>query len=270
MKIIRWVFRQIQFIRFYLNHPDVPVVWPLNVGTYYSQDGQDVYISTLLFKYLLSEEDQYIVDIGCNDPEKFSNSKVFETHFNCKTIAIDPIIEYAERWSNDRPGAIFIPTALGRSDGNVTLNIPFKSSNYDDMFSSIAIDSKKIKDTKCLQREVPCTRLSVILDNYNSNNVVIMSIDVEGFELEVLEGIDFERINIKCLIVENNTNCIFGTEEIRNYLRDKGFVFFSRIGYLDDVFIHCSIVDNLYRPRSLAKRVASLFNDSSDKLNSIS
>lgn len=124
MKFINWLMRQIDFLKFRVKYPKVSIIKPKSIGTYYSQEGQDLYLSSLLFDDLESDAGKYIVDIGCNHPERFSNSYFFEKFFNFRTIAIDPIEEYSNLWTALRPDAIFIATALGKTSGTVTLNIP--------------------------------------------------------------------------------------------------------------------------------------------------
>lgn len=245
MKLINWLIRQLNYIKFRIHYPDVCIVRPLTMGTFFSQDGQDLYISSLIFKELKDSDGAVVVDVGCNHPEHFSNSYFFEKYFFCKTIAVDPIEEYAELWRSMRPNAIFIATALGKAEGTVTLNIPEKSEVYDDMFSSVVGKNPKIGKTSCVQRKVPCVTLASILKSNGIENVMLLSIDVEGAELEVLEGIDFDSVLIKCLVIENNTKNIYGSEDIRIFLLSKGFVFFSRIGYLDDVFLHKTLLDKV-------------------------
>lgn len=242
MKLINWLIRQIDFLIFRIKYPEVPVIRPSSIGTYYSQEGQDLYLSSLLFDDLKNDANKYIVDIGCNHPERFSNTYFFEKFFNSKTIAIDPIEEYGRLWTELRPNAIFIATALGKTSGTVTLNIPEPNSNYDDMFSSVAEKNPKVGNTVCTQRQVPCVTLSSILDTHKIDQVILISIDVEGAELDVLKGIDFERVLIKCLVIENNTKNLFGSGEIRTFLESKGFIFFSRIGFYDDVFLYKSLI----------------------------
>ncbi len=247
MKYINWLLRQIEYLKFITNHPGVPIVKPLTIGKYYSQDGQDLYLSALLFEELQNANGAYIIDIGCNHPERFSNSYFFENFFDCKTIAIDPIEEYRDKWNRLRPNAEFIATALGKSHGSVILNIPVQSDIYDDMFSSITGKNKKIGNVQCTKRKVSCVTLESILKERNIVDIAIISIDVEGAELDVLEGINFEQLQIKCFIIENNTNNIYGSDDIRWFLKSKGYVFSSRIGFLDDVFIHKSVIRNRKR-----------------------
>ncbi len=244
-RLINWLIRQIDFLKFRIKNPRVPFVKPLTIGTYYSQEGQDLYLSSLLFSELESSAGGYVVDVGCNHPEKYSNSKFFEKYFKCKTIAIDPIEEYRELWKELRPEAIFIATALGSLPGTVSLSIPESGSFYDDMFSSITGNNPKISGTNCVVRDVPCVTLASVIAEHKLEVITLLSIDVEGVELDVVRGIDFERVLIKCLIIENNTVNLFGSEEIREFLRLKGYVFFSRIGFYDDVFLHKSLLQKI-------------------------
>lgn len=244
-RILKWMYRQIKHVKFKYKYPEILIINPKTIGRYYSQDGQDVIVSSMLFKLLKNKENKFIIDIGCNHPTKFSNSYFFEQHFQCKTIAIDPIAKFHELWKSKRPSAIFIPTALGKIIGSVTLNIPAENSNYDDMFSTITGSNPKVGKIKWESRTVPCTTLNAILEEHNIKEVLIASIDVEGAEMDVLQGIDFEEIKIDCLIIENNTNDLYGEDAIRSYLNKKSYKFISRIGFLDDIFLHSSAIEKL-------------------------
>lgn len=65
----------------------------------------------------------------------------------------------------------------------------------------------------------------------------IVSIDVEGYEMEVLKGIDFTKTKIFIAIIENNTNSRLGADDIRFFMDENGFDFYARIWGLDDVFV---------------------------------
>jgi len=208
------------------------------VGTFYSQAGQDLFISAILFDQLNQESNQIVIDIGANHPTKFSNSYFLEKHFGCKTLAIDPLEEFQELWNTFRPNAEFLPIALGSKDDFLDITIPIAG---DSMYSSLGGVMKAFHKGQCEVRRVKVRTLREVLEDRKITDVLLMSIDVEGFELEVLKGINFDEVKFKAIICENNSNGSFGSNEIRDFLIQKDYVYYARIGRLDDLFISPSL-----------------------------
>lgn len=231
------------YIQFKLKYPNVKIVDPLRVGTYYSQDGQDLFLSSLLFNYLLNNPNPWIVDVGCNHPQHLSNSLFFERVFNCRTLAIDPLIEFADLWANQRPSAIFVNSAIGDKSCPVVLRVP-SGSNADNMFAAVEGGHyKKEFGGDYIERTVRCMKLSELFESHCITEVLLLSIDVEGFELEVLKTIDLKKCLIRCIVLENNSSSLYGSDDIREYLHSLDFAFYARIGVLDDVFVHSSLIN---------------------------
>merc|ERR1719262_1903682 len=67
--------------------------------------------------------------------------------------------------------------------------------------------------------EVPCNTLTSILDRNNVNHIDLFSLDVEGAEVAVLQGVDFSRISFGLLIIESNNK----TAEIKATLEPHGY-----------------------------------------------
>jgi hypothetical protein len=67
-----------------------------------------------------------------------------------------------------------------------------------------------------------------------------MSIDVEGHELNVLKGIDFNKVRINVLTIENNPSycSIYGDKNIRQIMFNSNYILWGRIIGLDDIYIH--------------------------------
>ncbi len=62
-------------------------------------------------------------------------------------------------------------------------------------------------------------------------------IDVEGYEMNVLKGIDFQKLDITCLCIENDQEGrLFPDMELRQYLIDRGYRLVARLS-IDDVFV---------------------------------
>ena len=75
-------------------------------------------------------------------------------------------------------------------------------------------------------------KLQTLLEKYNLLNIDLVSIDVEGAELQVLNSIDFEKTNIHCFLIENNYN----PDQIIEFLNRKKYKLLKNIEW-DLVFI---------------------------------
>lgn len=51
--------------------------------------------------------------------------------------------------------------------------------------------------------------------------------------MTVLNTIDFPKVKIECLTIENN----FQETTIQNYLQDKGYILLTKLEF-DDIYIH--------------------------------
>ncbi len=80
-----------------------------------------------------------------------------------------------------------------------------------------------------------------------------MSIDVEGHELNVLEGIDFDYTKINVLTIENNPKGYKkqGDDKIRKFMIKQGYTFWGRIIKLDDIYVHKRYLDTLKDPQTV-------------------
>ena len=231
--------------RFRAKYPYAAFVRPLkSIGTYYSQDGQDLYISSLLIPLYDKISSRIVIDVGANDPQKFSNSLFFEKYLGCDTIAVDPLKEFESQWRNSRQKAKFYNFALGSKEGELVLNVPVQ---HDNMFSSLDGGHRKenVKSVPHERRPVKVTTLTHLLKSNDITDVLLMSIDVEGSELEVLRGIDFDSLKFMCVLIENNSDGYFGDDTIRDYMVKRGYIYFARLGWLDDLFLHPSIHEML-------------------------
>jgi hypothetical protein len=97
-------------------------------------------------------------------------------------------------------------------------------------FRKIAPPNLRLRDIKVKMR-----RLSTLIDLHAAGcqELSILSIDVEGWELEVLEGLDFSRHQPKCIILEN----LFNDVGYRRYLFERGYRLW-RVLPPNEIFLH--------------------------------
>jgi FkbM family methyltransferase len=228
---------------FGIRHPGVRVLNATpssQAPTIHSQAGQDAFIFAQFYNVLTAADfPKVFVDVGANHPRKFSNSLLFEEQLGFRTIAIDPLARHAESWRRDRGGATFVPVAVGARSGTALLHTTGPGGG-DDMYSTLAPNGTAGKVAHLGDRpvsvEVTVRRLQEVLEEHGITGVGILSIDVEGTEREVLEGIDLGRTGVRFMLIENNAKR-FGDEKTREYLRARGFSLHTRFWNLDDLYV---------------------------------
>ena len=78
----------------------------------------------------------------------------------------------------------------------------------------------------------------------------LVTVDVEGWELEVLAGLDFERYRPKVLIIEN----LFCDEDYRRFMAERGYALW-RIAFPNEVYVRTELLSR--RERFVASALAA-------------
>lgn len=205
---------------------------------FFSQLGQDELVFTEFFKSLDSDVfPKLFVDIGCNHPMVHSNSYFFEKNQGYTVLAIDALHEVHDLWRAHRPGAEFVECAVGAINGELNFDV-VEGGNIDSMFSSVSGVSLKNASHAVTTRTVQVRRISDILAERGIQRAGILSMDIEGYELQALQGIDFRQFSAYVFIIENNSHQGLGSNQIRDLMISRGYIYFARIWNLDDIFIH--------------------------------
>jgi len=109
-----------------------------------------------------------------------------------------------------------LPIALGNNDGPVEIKIPHHRKGWSSNGASLA--SKEINDGKILH--IQCRKL----DSLNIENIGLIKIDVEGFEIEVIRGAkDTILKNKPVMIIENEIVHTKDTNELFTIMNEFGY-----------------------------------------------
>lgn len=194
---------------------------------FYSQDNQDKYLETNIFKGYMNG---FYVDVGAHDGVSINNTLYFEKNNNWSGINIEPIKTIFDKLVINRPNNINLNCAVCNNDGETEF---LCNNGYTEMISGI----KDNFDSRHLQRlqienaqygstteiiKVNTQKLETIFDENKVSHINYLSIDVEGAEFEVIKSINFNKVLIDVIGFENNYNDT--SIPIVEYLVNKGFV----------------------------------------------
>jgi hypothetical protein len=106
-------------------------------------------------------------------------------------------------------------------------------SKYDKRHLQRLYDTIKEHGGQIIEMEVECRGVNKILETYLFTNIDFISIDTEGNELEILKGINYDKVHIKVIVVENN----YRSDEFKTFLNTKGFEKIKMIE-TDEVYVN--------------------------------
>ena len=150
------------------------------VSKSYSQFGED-----LIIRPLVPRTGGFYVDVGCYHPMLYSNTyKLYSQGW--KGIVIDPNIQFKKLFSIFRPRDTFVLSAVGTTTKR--MYFAFADGAYN-TFDATAAEEYKKKTTLVASYEVSIQPLKDILKDVHK--IDLMSVDVEGLDLEVLQSHDW-------------------------------------------------------------------------------
>lgn len=197
---------------------------------YYSQWQQD----KILWEEIFSKQKSGIfVDIGAHDGITLSNT-CFLNEQGWTGLCIEPIESRYKELVQNRPNCIPLNCCVYNYNGYITFT---EIEGYSEMLSGITqeySDEHKARieyeiiqkggDLKNLAKK--CYTLETICKLYNIDHISYLTIDTEGSEYEILQGMG----NIKVDVIDVEENYEADGEKIRKYLEGKGYKYYKKIG----------------------------------------
>jgi FkbM family methyltransferase len=226
---------------------------------YQSQMGQDMFLNRWFFK---NRGRGFFIDVGAFDGTLGSNTSYFEKQLQWKGIAFEPNPSAFEALRATRSCRLIQGCAY-RRDGQVPflalsererrkgadsrlpssqLSMVFDSTHGGAMLSGIPEHMDQLQWLQWIRKpmqlnqtlaSVPCHRIDTVLNDSGVKIVDYLSIDVEGAELDVLCGIDFERVQVNVIGVEHNHEF----SEVYDLLTTSGFEYHGLL-FFDEIFVH--------------------------------
>ncbi len=173
------------------------------MNKYYSQHGEDALLD-LIFG---DQKEGFFVEVGCIDGRCFSNTLAFEER-GWKGICVEAHAGYIDLLKKNRPKSIICHCAAGEADEDAIFyaNARGSLSTLDKTQEAHFQDNYGPYFSGFEEQEVKKTRLSTLLDAHKIREIDILSLDIEGYEVEALKGLDLTRHQPKVLVVESDNH----------------------------------------------------------------
>lgn len=219
----------------------------------YSQTGEDLIIDHLM-RDLKIENPQYL-DIGANHPIVLSNTYIFYKR-GCRGVCIEPDPKLIAQLMKVRPLDQCLNIGIGL-DNRIKNKAKFfiMTSNVLNTFSEERANSyvndgcygeQEIKEII----EIELVPINEIIKRYFNPHPNIISLDVEGWELDILNTLDFKiyRPDVFCIETASFTeNKVFEKNmEIISYMRSQGYLLYADT-FLNSIFVEKATWENQIR-----------------------
>jgi len=189
----------------------------------YALDGIDIRMR----KYL-NYDNGFFIECGANDGVTQSNTCLYEQQFGWTGLLVEPCPINFNKCKQSRPNSIVENFALVRDSYEQNkISGYFDPHCYNGLMSPI-LDTPEYFDEEqksskadfiekfhLVPVEVSCCTLQSLLDKHSIQQVDFFSLDVEGYELEVLEGFNFNKVKPTYILIETTT-----TESRRDMMKD--------------------------------------------------
>ena len=159
----------------------------------------------------LGERPRIFIEAGGNDGISQSNTLYFERHHQWRGILVEGIPDLAEKCLANRPRAWVENCALVPFDFNqstVSMTYCNLMSVVDGAMKTAEEEAKhiaigeQVQQLERYQIDVRTKTLSSVIEAYGLPRVDLLSLDVEGYELQVLQGLDLERHGPVWMLIE--------------------------------------------------------------------
>jgi FkbM family methyltransferase len=194
---------------------------------FYAQFSEDKILYNLFGKKNIG----VCVEVGGYDGITGSNTLFFEK-IGWKCLILEPIPDLCEKIKANRNCDILQVAASDKAGirdfyiakGVETLStIETDKNHFDRIHKDGGSGIEQIK--------VKTELLTQILKDNGYIEIDFLTLDVEGHEMSALRGLDFKKINIKILIIEDAT---FGkSNNVKNFMKANSFIRFKRTGCND-------------------------------------
>jgi FkbM family methyltransferase len=211
-------------------------------GAYFSQLYED-YVLDYVFR---NQKMGFYVDVGANDPNHDSVTRIFYER-GWRGVNIEPNADEFKKIIQARPRDSNYNVGISDTEGTLPF---YQAAGGEDALSTFdkanAETLSKKRGTTFKEIPIPVTTLTKILRQAALPEISFVSIDVEGFEKQVLRGIDFKEFRpaVFCIEATEPTTEVPSYQAWEELLVENNYVFAMFDG-LNRYYVHKDHISSL-------------------------
>ncbi len=190
----------------------------------YAQEGEDL----ILGRYFEYAPPGFYVDVGAHDPRRFSNTYLLQRR-GWRGINIDATPGSMRRFRVARPRDINLECAVGAAPGTATL-FQFNEPALNTLDATLVPLYESHGYRVVAKQDIRVRPLADILAEHAppGQGIQLMSVDVEGFDLQVLQSNDWVRFRPTVLVVESLKEAPQHGAALSEFLETRGYSPFAQ------------------------------------------
>lgn len=202
-------------------NPDIPV----HMTPSFSQCYEDIIVESLITAYVRNRQTKtnfVFVEIGANHPVSTSSSYLFKIRHGMRSILVEANPALIPALTKFRPNDIIISAAVvDHDDKEVMFYVSQnnETSSIDNKFVEIRTPgiNKTIK--------IPTIRINSVLETSKQlGEKIILSVDVEAYDLPILKDIDYNAFRPVVIVVEPSEDYQPGSiRNIIDFMESKNY-----------------------------------------------
>jgi FkbM family methyltransferase len=181
----------------------------------YAQFGEDV----LLWELFGRKTTGFFVEVGANHPTLCSNTYLLEER-GWAGMLVEPLPANCAVLRKNRPRSHLVQAALGAPEQQGSA--PFYVVAGRDSLSGLGRHAQEAYS----EIQVEVRTLDDVLEQASPPPLDLVSIDVEGFELQVLQGFSLERYRPRVLLLEDHLQSL----QVHRHVSRHGYRLVKRTG----------------------------------------
>ena len=178
-----------------------------------------------MLKYI-NYSNGFYIECGANDGVSQSNTWYFEKELNWKGLLIEPV------------NHVFRELKKNRNNNNFFSNKALCPINFKQKFIYLNLDLKDTLSTRSTEDNIK-SRVKIKVKTENLNSILnkikapkiidFFSLDVEGDEFKVLNGINFKKYKFKYILIET-----YHLKKIKNFFEMYGYKYVKKMSDRND------------------------------------